>query len=210
MRHSNSVLRDWKRIIPYIHPCYALSNSTSKHTISVMREHRIPMLCETPAQVCAVNDYTLTIEASRFGNNEYITGRRTTADATAATLPLWVYTEISHDGVNETRKVFETIWRHKYILKGIVFDVRNFADTRRSSVKPSLYSYKIAIDYLMRNIVRPFHTEYGIHTPCIMMDGRDNITRPEHLHEIGDIVKKTTETTELHLIVDELFDITRQ
>jgi len=227
--HSSvqSLLREWKRVLPHIQPCYAVSASSTKQTISLMRNYRIPMLCETPAQVQAVNDYTLTIEASRFGNNEYITRGRPTATATAtatssaatssatssavsysSTLPLWVYTKISHDGVAQAQKVFEEIWEHKQILKGIMFDIRNFSDTTRNSITPSLYSYKIAMDYVIRNIAHPFEKEYGIYTPCIMMDGRDTITRSEHLHELKDIIRQPAAVNkrELMLIVDELFD----
>jgi len=220
--HSSvqSLLREWKKVLPHIQPCYSISASSTKQTIALMRNYRIPMLCETPAQVQAVNDYTLTIEASRFGNNEYITRGRPTASSSSSssssaatvsyssTLPLWVYTKISHDGVVEAQKVFEEIWAHKHILKGIVFGIRNFSDTTRNSITPSLYSYKIAMDYLTRNIVNPFEKEYGIYTPCIMMDGRDTITRSEHLHELKDIIRQPqpADKRELYLIVDELFD----
>jgi hypothetical protein len=220
--HSSvqSLLREWKKVLPHIQPCYSISASSTKQTIALMRNYRIPMLCETPAQVQAVNDYTLTIEASRFGNNEYITrGRPTAASSSASssssasvsyssTLPLWVYTKISHDGVVEAQKVFEEIWARKHILKGIVFDIHNFSDTTRNSITPSLYSYKIAMDYLTRNIVGPFEKEYGIYTPCIMMDGRDTITRSEHLHELKDIIQQpaAADKRKLILIVDELFD----
>ena len=220
--HSSvqSILREWKKVLPHIQPCYSISASSTKQTIALMRNYRIPMLCESPTQVQAVNDYTLTIEASRFGNNEYITRGRPTASSSSSsasssasvsyssTLPLWVYTKISHDGVDETRKVFEEIWARKHILKGIVFDIRNFSDTTRNSITPSLYSYKIAMDYLTRNIVGPFEKEYGIYTPCIMMDGRDTITRLEHLHELKDIIQQpaAADKRKLILIVDELFD----
>lgn len=203
-----SLLREWKRVLPYIQPCYAISNSSTEHTIRSMREHRIPMLCETPAQVRAVNDYTLTIEASRFGNNEYITRGRLSGSATATaspSIPLWVYTKISHEGIDETRKVFEEIWAHKHILKGIVFDIHNFADTARNCILPSLYSYKIGMDYVVRNIARPFEKEYGIYTPYIMMDGRDNITRPDHLYELSK-EPMNMDKRGLLMIVDDLFD----
>jgi hypothetical protein len=206
IRSFHSLLQEWKRVLPYIQPCYSISNTTTKQSIQLMRNHRIPMLCETPDQVQAANDYTLTIEASRFGNNEYITRARPNATLSSPMIPLWVYTKISHDGVDETRKVFEEIWAHKHILKGIVFDVRNFADTTRNGITPPLYSYKIAMDYVVRNIVVPFEKEYGIYTPCIMMDGCDNITRPEHLHELRGIVRQPTDKRGLILIVDELFN----
>lgn len=200
--HFHSLLQEWKRVLPYVRPCYSISNSSTEQTIAIMRNHRIPMLCDTPAHVRAVNDYTLTIETSRFGNNEYITRTR----PAATVIPLWVYTKISHDGVEATQKVFEEIWAHKHILKGIVFDIRNFSDTPKNGITPSLYSYKIAMDYVLRNIVRPFEKEYGIYTPCIMMDGRDHITRVEHLHELKNIVKQPADKRELLFIVDELFD----
>lgn len=177
-----------------------------------MRDYRIPMLCETPGQSNAVNDYMLTIESRRFGSNEYIARSINDAspDATKDNTPppLWIYTKIAHDSVEHSRKMFEHIWAHKYIFKGIVFDIHNFSTNVRGSAPPSMYSYKIAIDYLFRNIVSPFEKEYGIRTPSIMMDGRDYVTRMEHLDElhtyIDPVVKSTN--TEFRLIVSDLFD----
>lgn len=74
---------------------------------------------------------------------------------------------------------------------------------------PSIYSYKIALDYLVRNIVRPFECEYGISTPCIMMDGRGHITRIEHLEELRvsiEPLNSLSKETDFKLIVDDLFD----
>ena len=145
-----------------------------------MREHRIPMLCETPGQVNAVNDYMLTIENTRFGGNEYI-AREIRDHSVVVSVPLWIYTKISHDGITHTRKMFEHIWAHKYILKGIVFDIDNFSNSSRGSIPPSKYSYKVPPDYIFRNLVRPFEKEYGIQTPFILMDGRRLITHLDHL-----------------------------
>ena len=230
----NNVIREWKNILPYIQPCYAVSSSSSNQTISLLREHRIPMICETVGQVSAVNDYALTIEGRRFGTNEFISrklkelhvlSRRSNGDGTSlqsATVssPLWVYTKISHDGIEHSRQMFEHIWAHKYILKGIVFDIHNFADTRRGSLQPSIYSYKVALDYLFRNIVEPFQREYGIRIPSIMMDGRNHITRTEQLHELNTHMQTFanldhhhsqerllhSKSPEMRLIVDQLFD----
>ena len=128
--------------------------------------------------------------------------------------PLWIHTTISHDGIMQTREMFEYIWAHKYILKGIVFDVRNFSDTK-GVIQPSMYSYKIAIDYLFRNIIHPLEKEYGIHTPSIMIDGREHITRIEHLNELRYYAFDCATTTvqkfkknkmDLQLIVGSLID----
>lgn len=211
----NPVLREWKRQLPTIRPCYALSNRSTQQTISLMRDYRIPMLCATPGQVSAVNEYTLTIENTRFGGNEYIA--RELCDilpviesaAVAAATPLWVYTKISNDGIENSRRMFEHIWAYKNILKGLVFDIDNFTDSVRGTIPPSMYSYKVALDYILRNITRPFESEYGIQTRCIMIDGRRRITRIEHLEELKTHliqITKVSNSIEFQLIVDDLFD----
>lgn len=218
---TQPIFREWKTQLPFIKPCYSVSDASSRSVISVMRENRIPMICANPRQVSFVDDYSLVIEEKRFGTNEYIArnmndlvGASDSPRAPADSPPLWIHTTISNDGIMQTREMFEYIWAHKYILKGIVFDVRNFSD-KNSSVQPSMYSYKIAIDYLFRNIINPFEKEYGIHTPSIMIDGRDHITRIEHLSELRyyafDCATTTVQTCkknkmDLHLIVGSLID----
>ena len=213
---TQPIFREWKTQLPFIKPCYSVSDASSRSIISVMRENRIPMLCANPRQVSFVDDYSLVIEEKRFGTNEYIARnmKDLVSCQAAASPPLWIHTTISHDGIMQTREMFEYIWAHKYILKGIVFDVRNFSD-KNSSVQPSMYSYKIAIDYLFRNIINPFEKEYGIHTPSIMIDGRDHITRIDHLSELRYYAFDCATTTvqkckknkmDLHLIVGSLFD----
>jgi hypothetical protein len=105
--------------------------------------------------------------------------------------------------------MFEHIWAHKNILRGFVFNIDNFTDSARGSIPPSIYSYKVAIDYMVRNMTRPFESEYGIQTPCIMLDGRRVITRIKHLEELKmniEPVISSSKDTEFQLIVDDLFD----
>ena len=215
--HSE-VLRQWRRHLPLIRPCYAVSNASTHQTISFMRDQRIPMLCETVGQSNAVNEYSLTIENTRLNRNgvgvgnEYIARKERDMSSPIGSTPIWVYTKISHDGIENSRKMFEHIWAHKYLLKGIVFDIHNFTSSVRGSIPPSIYNYKIAIDYVFRNIVRPFEHEYGITTPCIMMDGRRHITRIEHLEQLKTHIapvlssSSTANTTEIQLIIDDIFD----
>jgi hypothetical protein len=206
---QNHVLREWKRQLPTIRPCYALSNRSTQQTISLMREYRIPMLCETLGQVSAVNEYTLTIENTRFGENEYIARKLSDMPTIESAAPLWIYTKISADGIENSRRMFEHIWAHKNILRGFVFNIDNFTDSARGSIPPSIYSYKVAIDYMVRNMTRPFESGYGIQTPCIMLDGRRVITRIKHLEELKmniEPVISSSKDTEFQLIVDDLFD----
>ena len=206
---QNPVLREWKRHLPTIRPCYALSHRSTQQTISLMRDYRIPMLCETPDQVSAVNEYSLTIENTRFGGNEYIARKLSDMPTIESSTPLWIYTKVSNDGIENSRRMFEHIWSHKNILRGIVFNIDNFSNSLRGSIPPSIYSYTVAIKYIVRNMTCPFESDYGIQTPCIMIDGRHRITRIEHLEQLKmniEPVLSTSKQIELQLIVDELFD----
>lgn len=229
---TQPVFREWKIQLPFIQPCYSVGDASSREIISVMRENRIPMICANPRDVSVVNDYSLVIENNRFGTNEYIARNMKDLDAPAtsprasatsprapASPPLWVHTTISSEGILQTREMFEYIWAHKLVLNGIVFNTRNFAD-KNAVLMPSMYSYKIAFDYLFRNMIIPFKKEYGIHTPCIMIDGRDHITRVEHLHGLRHSAFESDTSSssvihsckeygiELRLIVDSLIDRT--
>lgn len=216
MNTTQPIIREWKKCVPFLKPCYSVSNASSRETISILRENRVPMICDNPRQVSFVNDYSLVIEENRFGTNEYIArNMKDLGGSPRAPAPLWIHTTISSDGIEITREMFEYIWAHKLILNGIVFNTRNFAD-KNAAIPPSMYSYKIAFDYLFRNMIMPFKKEYGIHTPCIMIDGRNHITRLEHLRELrysafdsemSSTLKICNEHgIELRLIVDSLLD----
>jgi len=218
------IIHEWKKCLPFLRPCYSVSDASSRETISILRENRVPMICDNPRQVSFVNDYSLVIEEKRVGANEYIArnmkdlgGPAPATPRAPAPPPLWIHTTISSDGIELTREMFEYVWAHKLILNGIVFNTRNFAD-KNAAFPPSMYSYKIAFDYIFRNMITPFKKEYGIHTPCIMIDGRNHITRLEHLHELrhsafdsntSSVIHLCKESgIELRLIVDSLLDRT--
>jgi hypothetical protein len=168
------------------------------------------MICHNARQASLVGDDSLVIAGRRFvGSNEYIV--RSVGEIAApprATPPLlWVHTPISHDGIHNTREMFEYIWAHKYIVNGIVFNVNNFSNPL-SYIPPSMYSYKIALDYLFRNIIDPFEKEYGIPTPAIMMDARDHITQMSHLDELHSHIRdcRREKQPAMRLILGALID----
>jgi hypothetical protein len=103
--------------------------------------------------------------------------------------------------------MFEYIWAHKYIVNGIVFNVNNFSNPL-SYIPPSMYSYKIALDYLFRNIIDPFEKEYGIPTPAIMMDARDHITQMSQLEELHSHIRdcRREKQPAMRLILGSLID----
>ena len=223
---TQPIIREWVKCVPFLRPCYYVGDTSSRATISIMRENRIPMICDKVSHASMIDDHSLVIEGRRFGTNEYIARNvkdtLTSAPASAsasprapASPPLWVRTSISSAGIESAREMFEHIWAHKLILNGIVFDTRNFSN-KNAAISPSMYSYKIAFDFLFRNMIEPFKREYGIHTPCIMIDGRGHITRPEHLHELRHYAfDSTTSSTlnvcresgiEMRLLVDSLLD----
>jgi hypothetical protein len=204
------------RELPRVQPCYAVSSASSPAVVSFLREHRIPMICHNARQASLVGDDSLVIAGRRFvGSNEYIVrsvgeiaGRDAPASPPRAPAPLlWVHTPISHDGIHNTREMFEYIWAHKYIVNGIVFNVNNFSNPL-SYIPPSMYSYKIALDYLFRNIIDPFEKEYGIPTPAIMMDARDHITQMSHLDELHSHIRgcRREKQPAMRLILGSLID----
>ena len=194
-RRLSDLFRELGQQLPHVLPCYAISSASSPNVISFLREHRIPIICHNARQVSLVGDNSLVIAGRRLSSsNERIVrsvgqiAPPLRAPSASAPPPLfWVHTTISHDGIVNSRKMFEYIWAHKYIVNGIVFNVNNFSNPL-SYIPPTMYSYKIALDYLFRNIIHPIEKEYGITTPAIMMDGRDHITQMRHLHELSSII----------------------
>ena len=214
--HRSSFQRLLFRELPRVQPCYALSSASSPAVVSFLREHRIPMICHNARQASLVGDDSLVIAGRRFvGSNECIVrsvgeiaGRDAPARPPRAPAPLlWVHTPISHDGIHNTREMFEYIWAHKYIVNGLVFNVNNFSNPL-SYIPPSMYSYKIALDYLFRNIIDPFEKEYGIPTPAIMIDARDHITQMSHLDELHSHIRgcRREKQPAMRLILGSLID----
>jgi hypothetical protein len=208
------LLCELKRRLPNIQPCYAVSPASSPAIVSLLREHRIPMICHNARQASVVGYNSLVIAGRPFVGhaNECIVrsvgeiARRASPPAPAPLL--WVHTTISHDGIDKTREMFEYIWAHKYIVNGLVFDVNNFSNPL-SYIPPTMYSYKIALNYLFRNIVHPFEKEYGIPIPSIMIDGRNHITQMSHLDEFHSHIRdyqRDHHRTTMRLILGPLID----
>ena len=206
------LFQEWNKNLPHIRPCYSISRRTSLDVISLLREQRIPMICHNARELKMVNDNALVIMDSgkRTKYAEYIARSMKAFDLPkSATLPVWVHTTISNNGIEDTRQMFERIWADKCIFNGIVFDISNFTHPLQS-IPPSLYSYKVALDYILRNMVVPFEKEYGITTPAIMMDGRNTIIQMRNLYELNEValscVQYRGRRPELRLIVDSLID----
>jgi len=176
------------------------------------------MICHNAREVKLVNNAGLVVvDGKRLGNHECIirNGASASAIRASSSVPVWIHTKISNEGIAKTQEMFEYIWANKYILNGIVFDISNFTHPTQF-IPPSMYSYKIAIDYIVRNIVYPFEKEYGISTPAIMIDGRNHICRLEHLYDLHEqglrvckhLWEKQSPASQmkLHLIVGSLLD----
>ena len=210
MRRVSNVLNEMRRCLPYVSPYYAIGSNSSPNLVSYLREQNVGLVscksCRIVSSPC--NEY---IVRSVDDIVNVRTGPGTGSGPRTPTPTLWVKTTISNDGVERTREMFEYIWAHKCILNGIVFDIHNFTN---GYIPPTMYSYKIATEYVFRNIIVPFEQEYGIQTPAIMIDGQDHITQIRHLSElhyyalkessvIGGIARKKPE---LRLILGALFD----
>ena len=216
----SKIFQEWNKCIPYIRPWYAVSPASSPDLVSILRNQQIQMICHNAREVKLVNHAGLVVvDGKRIGHHERIIRNGASASASAirmsSSVPIWIHTKISNEGIDHTRKMFEYIWANKYILNGIVFDISNFTHPTQS-IPPSMYSYKVAMDYIFRNIVYPFEKEYGISTPAIMIDGRNHICRLEHLYDLHEqgirhckhLWEKHSQASrpKLHLIVGSLFD----
>ena len=218
-RGLEKLLSELKCRIPNIQPCYAVSAASSPAVVSVLRERCVPMICHNAREEALVGNHSLVIAGRPFVGhqaNERIV--RSVCEIVAPGPPpprapappplVWVHTTISHDGIEKTREMFEYIWAHKHIVNGIVFNVNNFSNPT-STIPPTMYSYKIALNYLFRNIIHPFEKEYSIPIPSIMIDARNHITQISHLHELSSIITGYTPSSrrpELRLILGSLID----
>ena len=221
-----NILKVWNKHIPYIRPCYSVSRASSPDLLTVLRQHNVPMICHNSKEARLVNHNGLTVMdtvgrgvrgggggGGGGGQERIIRSMKqfATTATTSTSTPIWIHTTISNDALDETRRMFEYVWANKYILNGIVFDVSNFSNP---IILPSIYSYKIAVDYVFRNMIHPFYKEYNIFTPAIMMDARDLVTSPHHLFELHEhamsqckyLWGKSAFRPKVHLQVDRLFD----
>jgi hypothetical protein len=204
-------------MLPDVRLCYAVSSSSSPAVISILREHHIPMICHNSRQLSLVGDESLVIAGRRFHSSLQESIVRSVheikdgpAPAPTPTPLLWVYSAISNDGVAVSKEMFEYIWARKYILNGIVFNVNNFSN-RVSAIPPTMYSYKIGLDYVFRNIIVPFEKEYAIQTPAVMIDGRYHITQMSQVDELSSILSERKMSSsqrcpDLHLILGQIID----
>ena len=206
-RRVSNVLNEMRRCLPYVSPYYAVGANSSPNLLSYLREQKVGLVscksCRIVSSPC--NEYIVR------SVDDIVNVRTGTRPNTIPTPTLWVKTAISNDGVERTKEMFEYIWAHKCILNGIVFDIHNFTN---GYIPPTMYSYKIATEYVFRNMVVPFEQEYGIQTPAIMIDGQDHITQLRHLSELHYYALKessiiggfTRKKPELRLILGALFD----
>ena len=190
------VFEEWNKYIPDIRPCYSVSPASSPEVVSMLRDKQIPMICRTAKEALLIKDDRLVVidgKRPRVGTgtgargvyHEYVVRNVKSLQRLPSVhmTPVWIYTTVSNESVEHARQMFEYIWANKCILNGIVFNISNFSHSAQS-ISPSMYSYKIAIDYILRNIVYPFEKEYGMTTPAIMIDGRHHITQMRHLSEL--------------------------
>ena len=223
----STVLNELRRCLPYITPYYAVSQNSN--CLTYLKEHNVGLVCYTKDDIMRVKTLGANVVDSSSPMisatglcNEYIV-RNVDDIVRIMKYPpassrgrgpeplLWVKTAVSNEGIERSREMFEYIWAHKCILNGIVFDIHNFTN---GYIPPTIYSYKVATEYVFRNIVIPFEREYGIKTPAIMIDGQDHITQIRHLAELHSYALKETsiingftqKKPELRLILGTLFD----
>ena len=212
--HISTILREFRRCLPYATPCYAVTANSSPYLLSYLQQENVKLMkCNrvvAPPRTLARAGYDPYDELIVRSVNE-IESSSSPSPSPSPSPSLWIKSTISNEGVERSRELFEYIWTHKCILNGIVFDIHNFTT---GYIPPTMYNYKIATEYVVRNIISPFEREYGIRTPAIMIDGRDHITQLRHLAELHNYAIKETslirgfskKKPELRLMLGSLFD----
>lgn len=190
LRCCVGVLCEMKKQIPYIKPIYSMSrvltqNKTPNHQsccenmLNYLKAEKVGFICHS------MNDIQRAIPYS--GNIICNTQNRTRHDimvsksvnicefivSNIAELRLIhehhpcasfrINTSISYEGVATSKKMIDYIWQHKCLYNGLMYDIGKFSN---GMIPPPMYSHKIAIDYLLRNII-DYSSQIGIQTHSI-------------------------------------------
>jgi hypothetical protein len=103
------------------------------------------------------------------------------------------------------------IWENKCIYNGLFYNLDNFST---GHIPPSLYSHKIALDYVIRNVL-PYADEIGLRTYTIHIDGGREFINASSLTDIHSVFNDAPHIMRnlarrgisLQASVDRMFDV---
>jgi len=193
------VLNEWKSAIKYVKPFYTVSYSSPLQLINLLHQKDVGFISNSPIYnklslsnniICnnPLRTTTDIIYAKNAGVSQYTVSTIDELLRVHAYLPnacFWVKAHISKEGTAASIKMFNYIWEQKCLYNGICYNINNFSNAKLG-VQPSMYSHKIAIEYLFRNELS-YTESIGLRTTNIHIEGgREfvNITCLSELHTI--------------------------
>lgn len=235
IRVASRVLYNFRKYLPYIQPHYAVSRITTPQTINYFNTENVGIICRSSDHIHKVADVsTLNIKRSNniichipsinklnimISNNANVTEfivdniadlKRISDYSPSAAF--WLKAKISHDGISTIKPMFDYMWAYKRLYCGLVYNINNFYT---GDIPPSMYSHKIAVDYLLRNVIS-YSDELGIQTPALHIDGRTDFTNISQFSDIHDVLTKSrlvqhleTRNIKVHATLGTIFDHTK-
>ena len=123
----------------------------------------------------------------------------------------WVKTNVSPNGVSNAKQMLNYIWENKCIYNGLFYNIDNFST---GHIPPSMYSHKIALDYIDRTVLS-YADEIGLRTYMIHIDGGREFINASSLTDIHSVFNDAPHILRnlerrgisLQASVDTLFDL---
>lgn len=230
LRNISNVLQQWKTTVPYITPFYKASINSPQHLLQHFANSNIGVVCSSSTQICNASPYvcnTLICNTPTRTSIEILYSKHSrVSEYTVANIDelkkvhtfmpnaaFWVKTCVSPSGVNDAKQMLNYIWENKCIYNGLFYNIGNFST---GHIPPSMYSHKIAIDYVIRNVL-PYADEIGLRTYAIHIDGGREFINASSLSDIHLVFSDAPHIMRnlerrgiaLQASVDRVFDVLR-
>jgi len=194
------VLHEWKTAIKYVKPYYTVSYSSPLQLIHCLHQKDVGFVSNSPIydklsvsnDIICNNPSRTTIDimySKNAGISQYTVSTIDDLLRVHAYLPnacFWVKAHISKEGTDASIKMFNYIWEQKCLYNGICYNINNFSNAKLG-IKPSMYSHKIAIEYLFRNELT-YTESIGLRTTAIHIEGGQEFANMSCLHDLHTIL----------------------
>lgn len=200
IRNISKILQQWTTTIPYITPFYKVSTNSPPLLMQHFANSNIGFVCGSSTHICNAVPYVsntiicnnpirtnidiLYSKTSRV--SEYAVANINELKQVHTFMPnaaFWLKTRISPNGVNDAKQMLNYIWENKCIYNGLFYNLDNFST---GHIPPSIYSHKIAIDYVIRNVL-PYADEIGLRTYTMHIDGGREFANTHSLTDIHSV-----------------------
>ena len=221
-------MQQWRITTRYITPFYKLSIKSPRPLILHFDISNIGFICGSSTHIHNAAPYvsnTIICNNPNRTNIEILYSKRSRiSEYTVANIDdlkklhtfmpnaaFWVKTNVSPNGVSHAKQMLNYIWENKCIYNGLFYNIDNFSTEH---IPPSMYSHKIAIDYIVRNVLS-YADEIGLRTYTMHIDGGREFINASSLTDIRSVFDDAPHILcnlarrgiVLQASVDRLFDV---